>query len=314
MRPDAVTAPGAGQSRGATGVGSAGTTSTAEAVATGERRNASDVAGMIVLAACAAWSLITAAAHEGRPEGMLLAVLAVAAGYAAGRISGALLPVAAPCAAAAAGLGLAIATPGPQISLQLGHTGATAALLTLSCGAACCAAWAARPPALRFALRLSAAGTAVTAALLGSTTAVVLCTGVLLCSLATARVRRRALGLTGFAAAAALVTGATWAIGEYALPGGLTASLEGQLTEHRVLLWHDALRMARADPELGSGPAATESSAPRWPSPCCPTANPTPHPSSRPPNRVLPEWSCSRWRSAGSCTRFCARRAPRRSR
>lgn len=254
MRPDAVTAPGAGQSRGATGVGSAGTTSTAEAVATGERRNASDVAGMIVLAACAAWSLITAAAHEGRPEGMLLAVLAVAAGYAAGRISGALLPVAAPCAAAAAGLGLAIATPGPQISLQLGHTGATAALLTLSCGAACCAAWAARPPALRLALRLSAAGTAVTAALLGSTTAVVMCTGVLLCSLATARVRRRALGLTGFAAAAALVTGATWAVGEDALPAGLTASLEGQLTEHRVLLWHDALRMARADPELGVGP------------------------------------------------------------
>ncbi|MET8856372.1 hypothetical protein [Streptomyces sp. NPDC004579] len=229
-------------------------TSSAEEVATGERRSASDVVGMVVLAACAAWSLITATAHEGRPEGMLLAVLAVTAGYAAGRISAALLPVAAPCAAAAAGLGLAIATPGPQISLQLGHTGATAALLTLSCGAACCAAWAARAAAPRLALRLAAAGTAVTAALLGSTTGVVTCTGVLLCSLATARVHRRALGLTGFAAGTALVTGATWAIGEDALPGGLTASLEGLLTEHRVLLWHDALRMARTDPGLGVGP------------------------------------------------------------
>ncbi|MET9410624.1 O-antigen ligase family protein [Streptomyces sp. NPDC002935] len=235
-------------------MGSTGTASAAGSAATGERRSAADAVGVAVLAACAAWSLITAAAHEGRPEGMLLAVLAVAAGYASGRIFGALLPVAAPCAGALAGLGLAIATPGPQISLELGHTGATAALLTLSSGAACCAAWAARPPALRLALRLLAAGTAVTAAVLGSTTGFVTCTGVLLCSLAAARVRRRALGLTGLAAAAVLVTGATWAISEDALPTGLTASLEGQLTEHRVLLWHDALHMARAHPTLGVGP------------------------------------------------------------
>ncbi|UVT07858.1 hypothetical protein AY578_02950, partial [Streptomyces thermocarboxydus] len=56
-----------------------------------------------MLGSCAAWPLITAAAGDGRPEGMLLAVLAVAAGYAAGRIGGALLPVAAPCAGALAG-------------------------------------------------------------------------------------------------------------------------------------------------------------------------------------------------------------------
>ncbi|WP_406839965.1 O-antigen ligase family protein [Streptomyces sp. AHU1] len=222
--------------------------------ATGERHGASDIAGVIVLAACAAWSLITAAAHDGRPEGMLLAVLAVTAGYAVGRISGALLPVAAPCAGAVAGLGLAVSTPGPQISLRLGHSGATAALLTLSCGAACCAAWAARPSALRFALCLPAVGAAVAAALLGSTTGLVACAGVLLCSLAAARARRRALGLAGFAAAAALVTGVAWTIGEDTLPGGLASSLEGRLTEHRVLLWQDALRMTRADPGLGVGP------------------------------------------------------------
>ncbi|MFF3615558.1 O-antigen ligase family protein [Streptomyces sp. NPDC002580] len=228
--------------------------STVDTAATGERRSAADAVGVIVLTACAAWSLITAAAHDGRPEGMLLAALAVAAGYASGRILGTLLPVAAPCAGALAGLGLAIATPGPQISLQLGHTGATAALLTLSSGAACVAAWAARPPALRLALHLLAAGIAVTAAFLGSTTGFVTCVGVLLCSLAAARVRRRALGLTCLASAALLVTGATWAIAEDALPGGLTASLEGQLTEHRMLLWHDALRMAGTHPALGVGP------------------------------------------------------------
>lgn len=229
-------------------------TSTADAAAAGERRNASDAAGVIVLAACAVWSLITAAAHDGRPEGVLLAVLAVVAGYASGRILGALVPVAAPCAGALAGLCLAIVTPGPQITLELGHTGATAALLTLSTGAACCAAWAARPPALRLALRLLAAGVVVTAAVLGSTTGFVTCAGVLLCSVAAARMRHRALGLAGLALTATVVTGTTWAIAEDALPDGLTASLEGQLTQHRVLLWHDALRLAHQDPALGVGP------------------------------------------------------------
>ncbi|WP_329549251.1 O-antigen ligase family protein [Streptomyces sp. NBC_01356] len=233
-------------------------TSAADPAAAGDRRNASDVAGVIVLAACAIWSLVTAGAHDGRPEGVLLAILAVAAGYASGRILGALLPVAAPCAGALAGLGLAVTaphtTPGPQITSPLGHSGATAALLILSAGAACCAAWAARPLVLRFALRLLAAGIVVTAAVLGSTTGVVLCTGVLLCSLAAARMRRRALGLAGLALTTALVTGTTWAIAENVLPDGLTAALEGPLTQHRVLLWRDALHLARESPALGAGP------------------------------------------------------------
>lgn len=213
---------------------------------------------MVVLGACAVWSLITATAHDGRPEGVLLAVLAVAAGYASGRIFGALLPVAAPCVGALAGLGLALTaphtTPGPQLTAPLGHTGATAALLALSTGAACCAAWATRRPAQRLALRLLAVGIVVTAAVLGSTTGCAAGAGVLLCSLAAVRMRRRALGLGGLALAAALVTGATWAIAESVLPDGLAASLEGQLTEHRILLWRDALHLARRNPALGVGP------------------------------------------------------------
>lgn len=83
-------------------------------------RNVSDGAGMILLGACAAWALITAAAHDGRPEGVLLAVLAVAAGHAAGRISGALLPLAAPCAGAVA----AIACVGDALSFTTVTAGA----------------------------------------------------------------------------------------------------------------------------------------------------------------------------------------------
>ena len=224
----------------------------------GDRRNVSDAAGVVVLGACATWSLITAAVHDGRPEGVLLAVLAVAAGYAAGRICGALLPVAAPCAGALAGLGLAVTlphlTPGPQIAVPLGHAGATAALLTLSAGAACCAAWATAAPVLRLALRTLAAGTAVTAAVLGSVAGFVTCAAVLLCSLAAGRVRRRGVGMTGLALAAALVTGLTWAVAGKAVPDGLFVSLEGQLTSHRIGLWQDALHMAHRDAALGVGP------------------------------------------------------------
>ena len=223
-----------------------------------DRRNVSDAAGVAVLGACAAWSLITATLEQGRPEGVLLAVLAVAAGYSAGRICGALLPVAAPCAGALAGLGLAVAVPrlapGPQIDAPLGHAGATAALLTLCVGAACCAAWAARSPAARFAPGTLAAGITVASAVLGTISGFLACVAVLLCSLAAGRMRGRVLPLAGLALSAAVAAGLTWAVAGNALPDGLTESLEGQLTEHRVQLWQDALRMAHHHAALGVGP------------------------------------------------------------
>ncbi|MET9760482.1 O-antigen ligase family protein [Streptomyces sp. NPDC006372] len=226
--------------------------------ADGERRIVSDAAGVMVLGACAGWSLITAAAHGGRPEGVLLAVLAVAAGYAAGRIGGALLPVGAPLAGALAGAGVTVAVPhlapGPQITTPLGHAGATAAVLTLSAGAACCAAWAASVPAVRLALRGLAAGTAVLAAVLGSTSGCAGCLAVLVCSLAAGRTRHRGAALAVMAAVAALVTGLTCAVAARTVPGGPVAALEGRLTPHRVELWRDAWHLMRGDAALGVGP------------------------------------------------------------
>ncbi|MEU0411992.1 O-antigen ligase family protein [Streptomyces griseorubiginosus] len=233
-------------------------TSVAGAAEDGDRRNVSDVVGVLVLGACAAWSLITAAVHDGRPEGVLLALLAVAAGYAAGRISGALLPVAAPCATALTALGLAVGLPrlepGPEIVAPLGHAGATAALLTLAAGAACCAAWTTASPALRLLLRLLAVGIAVTSAALGSVSGLATCLAVLLCSLAAGQLRHRGPGLFGLALAATAVTGLTWAVAGSAVPDGLAASLRGRLTPHRIDLWHDALRLARENTALGVGP------------------------------------------------------------
>jgi O-antigen ligase len=223
-----------------------------------DRRNVSDAVGVVVLGACAAWSLVTGAWHEGRPEGVLLAVLAVTAGYAAGRIAGVLLPVAAPCAGALTGLCATAAAPGlapgPQFAAPLGHAGATAGVLALSTGAACCAAWAASAPAARLALRALAVTVAVTAAVLGSGTGFAACAGVLLCSLAAGRVRRRGPAVAALALAAAAVAGAGWAVAARALPHGLAVFLENRLTRHRVELWRDALRLVHRNAGTGVGP------------------------------------------------------------
>ncbi|WP_369217099.1 O-antigen ligase family protein, partial [Streptomyces flavofungini] len=77
---------------------------------------------------------------------------------------------------------------------------------------------------------------------------------VLLCSLAAARVRRRAPALAGLAVAAVLVTGASLAVADDILPGGLTAPVEGGLGRNRVLLWRDALGIAEREPAMGVGP------------------------------------------------------------
>lgn len=225
-----------------------------------------DATGVVVLGACAVWALIVAGVRGGRPEGVLLAVLAVGAGYASGRISGAVAPVAAPCAGALAGLGLAVAAPATaqvaEPESPLGRTGATAALLALSAGAACCAAWAARATGLVLALRLLAAGISLTALLLGSTAGCAACVVVLLCSLAAARMHGRGPGLAGLALATALMTGAAWALTANVLPEGLTFSLQGQLGSERLLLWRDALHLAARDPALGIGPGRFEEVSP----------------------------------------------------
>ncbi|MFF7473002.1 O-antigen ligase family protein [Streptomyces sp. NPDC008092] len=233
-------------------------TSAADTGADNDRRNVSDVVGVVVLGACAAWPLIAATGRDGRPEGVLLAVLAVAAGYAAGRVSGALLPVAAPCAGALAGLAFAVAmprlAPGPQFATPLGHAGAVAALLALATGGACCAAWATPVPALRFGLRMLAAGIVLAGAAVGSAVGCAASAVVLLCSLAAGRMRRRGPAVAGLALAAALVTGTVWAVAADVLPAGLATALEGPLTEHRVLLWRDALRLAQRNTAEGVGP------------------------------------------------------------
>ncbi|MET9429369.1 O-antigen ligase family protein [Streptomyces sp. NPDC003036] len=240
-----------------------------------EHRRGSDVVGAALLGACAVAALISAAGRDARPEGVLLAVLAVAAGYACGRIAGALLPVAAATGAALGIVGLALATrPGLPGATAVGpalpgDTGAYAALTALAVGFACCAAAAAGRPMSRFALRLLALGVACAALVSGSVAGCVAGSLVLLCSLAVARIRRRLPALAGLALAGGLLAGTPWAVAGGAVPPGPAASVEGPLTSYRVQVWRDAVGVARTDPLLGAGPgrfgdlSATAQQSPR---------------------------------------------------
>lgn len=217
-----------------------------------------DAVGVVVLVCCAIWALVAAAGRPARPEGTLLALLAVTAGYALGRILGALLPVLAPAAAAAAVLALVLIPP-TRLSAHpdappLGYPNADAALLVLAVGAACCAAWSAKGRARRAALRCVGAGAAVAALALGSAAGFAAGVAIVLCSLTAARMRRRLLGLSAFALAAALAVGGSCAVAMDALPSGLSESLTGQLTQPRVELWHQAVDLAEQHPLRGVGP------------------------------------------------------------
>jgi O-antigen ligase len=205
-----------------------------------------DALGAVVLGCSALWALIAASGRVARPEGVLLAVLAVAAGYAAGRIGGSLLPVAAPALTAAAVVALVVTVP-------QGYANADAALLVLATGAACCAAWSAQSRPLRWGLWLLGGAAAALALVIGSAAGFAAAVGVVLCSLAAGRTRR-GLGLAGLAVATMVAVGGTYAVAVGAAPAGLSEALTGQLTPGRVELWRQAVDAAGRNPVRGVGP------------------------------------------------------------
>lgn len=229
------------------------------AIAPWPRRASPDVSGAVVLTGCAGWTLLTAIGHEAaRPEGVLLALLAVAAGYAAGRVAGALLPTVAPAAVAVA-VGLLVAAvpgglSGQPLAPPLHYGNADAALLSLGAGAACCAAWSAGGAVARGALLALAALLDGLTLMVGSAAAFATATGALLVSGAAARMRRRTPLLVALAVCAALAAGGTVALARGAVPPALQRHAVAQLSERRIELWNDALTQARNHPLRGVGP------------------------------------------------------------
>ncbi|MCA1220835.1 O-antigen ligase family protein [Streptomyces sp. 8L] len=219
-------------------------TATEERPAVFERGGAPGSVGVVVPGCCAVWALISAAAGNGRPEGVLLAVLAVVAGYACGRISGSLVPVG---TAVCGALTLLAAAPVAANA----HRGEVAALLALASGAACCAARAVRAGPWAWPLRLLVVAVVAEAAALGSPAGCAAAVVVTVCALAVrdrAGGRARGTVLVAFGLVAAVAVGGAWAVARGGLPP------VGAVSAQRVALWREATDIAAAHPVLGAGP------------------------------------------------------------
>ncbi|WP_042450659.1 O-antigen ligase family protein [Streptacidiphilus jiangxiensis] len=212
------------------------------------------MAGFLLLAACAAWTDYCAAGREAHPEGVLLGLLAVAAGYATGRIAGALLPIAALLVPAAA-VAVFAPTAGPHVL----DGDSLAALLGLAVGAACCGGYAARARGLRWTARASVLIALLLAAeslLTDATVGALACGGVLVVAGSVHRPRHRRRALTLLALCALLAVAAVLVLAHGSNAGGTpAASGPGtQVSAQRLSLWRDALREAEQHPWRGVGP------------------------------------------------------------
>ncbi|RAG83950.1 O-antigen polymerase [Streptacidiphilus pinicola] len=208
--------------------------------------------GFLLLAACAAWADYCASGHEAHPEGVLLGLLAVAAGYATGRIAGALTPVGGLVVPA---LGAAVFAP--AFGGRVVGDDAVAALLTLAIGAACCAGYAARERGARWTARgctllafVLAAESLLTSATLGA----LACGGTLVVAGSVYRTRRRNRALVLLGGCALLAVGGVLLL---AHSGGTDPAANGpatQVSAQRLALWRDAWQALGQHPWRGVGP------------------------------------------------------------
>ncbi|MEY9966209.1 O-antigen ligase [Streptacidiphilus sp. MAP12-16] len=212
--------------------------------------------GALLLTGCAVWTLYTAGGRDAHPEGVLLGLLAVAAGYATGRIAGAVAPMGA-CAVAALTVGaFALIAPGglsgDPAAPPLHDIDADGALLALAVGAACCAAQAARG-ALRATLVVVACGLTAEALATGSVAGTLACGGILVVAGSVTRARRRLPVLVLLALCAALAAGAPLLLAETdGASVGVQAVVPG--SGQREALWRDAVSEAGSAPLRGVGP------------------------------------------------------------
>jgi hypothetical protein len=201
-----------------------------------------DVVGLLLLAACAAWTVLSAEGRQARPEGVLLGLLAVTTGYAMGRIAGASLPVAGLLAPA---VGVAVFVP--TFGRSLLPEDALAALLSLAVGAVCCAGYSATGPVLPRACGLLAPAIAAESLLTDSTVGALACGGTLLVAGSVHRTRGRGR------ASALLALCALLAVGTSVLLARTGAGGAPVPADH-LTLWREALTDLGEQPLRGVGP------------------------------------------------------------
>ncbi|WP_051943100.1 O-antigen ligase family protein [Streptacidiphilus rugosus] len=201
-----------------------------------------DMVGLLLLAACAAWTVLSAEGRQARPEGVLLGLLAVTTGYAMGRIAGASLPVTGLLAPA---VGVAVFVP--AFGRPVLGEDAQAALLALSVGAACCAGYSATGRVLPRACGALALVLAAESLLTYSLVGALACGGTLLVAGSVHRTHGRARASALLAICALAAVGTTVVLARTGAGGA-------PVPADRLTLWREALTDLGEQPLRGVGP------------------------------------------------------------
>jgi len=227
----------------------------------GRARRGTDAVGVVLAAALIAWVLVSWMVSGGTPLGVVLLVAGSAFAFVAGRALGGRGPRAAVLAVVLVAGALA-AWSGPDIMRDrplgrpFGYDNATAAYFVQ----ATAAAWMLTLRAQHaFAAIISSVLTAVFAFvpfLVGALTAEILVVAVLLVGALgrfggqrQEQVMRLIAGTFASVLAATIVLGALYPVHE----GGPAGFVRSALSDRRLALWHDSLRLIRREPLFGVG-------------------------------------------------------------
>ena len=213
-----------------------------------------DAAGIALVAAFGAWTLVSGLVRSGNPWPQLALLAAAAAAYVVGRVQGGRRPVFVPAVVVVSVLVGTVASgpdvlSGGALAPPLGYGNANGALFTLGVAAACIvAAQANEEPVRRVAAVLAVVLLCLTVFTL-SKTAVVLAVGVLVIAAVAHRLGPR-VALVG----PVVVLGAVAATVVLGLTNRTLPLLSDELSERRTILWREAMDIAADEPVLGVGP------------------------------------------------------------
>jgi O-antigen ligase len=227
-------------------------------------RCAYDLLGVALVGGLVGWIIVSASVSGGDPTPQVSLLLATTGAYVLGRLLGSRLPTVVAGAVAAAVLIFvsvtgADAISGRPLAPPLGYGNANAALYVQGVAAAAMVAVSAGRLVIRTVAWLAAIALTGVAVMTGSVAGTALAMGCLVAALLAPRLDRRVATAALVIVMAAIIGTATLG----ATYGSAAASRAAAVvSERRVVLWHDAVTLAREHPAFGVGSGRFDDTSP----------------------------------------------------
>ena len=221
-----------------------------------------DAAGVALVTAFGAWTLVSGLVRPGNPWPQLALLAAAVAAYVVGRVQGGRRPVFVPAAVVVSIIVGTVASgpaalSGGALAPPLGYGNANGALFTLGVAAACVVVARANEAPVRRVAAVLAVVLLCLAVFTLSKTAVVLAVGILVIAAIAHR-----LGPWVALVGPFVVLGAVTATLVLGLTNGTLPILSDELSERRTMLWREAMDIAADEPVFGVGPGMFAQASP----------------------------------------------------